>query len=139
MNDDRLEPLFRDECLRLLATQQVGRLGVIEGGAPMVVPVNYVLDGDEVVFRSDPGTKLTHGRRGPVCFEVDSFDEVSRTGWSVLIRGRLEEVPSLDAAVLRNHVTTLPIVPWAGGRKAHWVRLIATAITGRALPALTNV
>lgn len=44
-----LEELDRVECLRLLATQSVGRIAVARPrAAPLVVPVNYVLSGDTV-------------------------------------------------------------------------------------------
>lgn len=40
-----LEDLSRDECFRLLADTTVGRLAVATpGAAPLVVPVNFLLD-----------------------------------------------------------------------------------------------
>ena len=45
----------RAECLRLLAGQTVGRLGFVVHGRPMVLPVNYVLVGDLIVFRTGEG------------------------------------------------------------------------------------
>ena len=50
--------LTRQECLDLLADQEVGRIAVVLGRRPLIFPVNYVLDGDTIVFRTDPGTKL---------------------------------------------------------------------------------
>ena len=83
-----VEWLDRDECLRLLAADEVGRLAVVVGHAPMIVPVNYRLDGDRVVFRSDPGTKVDYGLRSPVAFEIDGIDRAAHTGWSVVVTGR---------------------------------------------------
>ena len=41
-----LEELTREECIKLLRTQPVGRFAVAQGEAPPhVVPVNYILDG----------------------------------------------------------------------------------------------
>jgi uncharacterized protein len=57
-----LEVIDPDECRRLLAGDEIGRLAVADGGAPTVVPVNYVVDGDAVVFRTAPGTKLAKAR-----------------------------------------------------------------------------
>lgn len=55
---EALEELPRDECLRLLAPLAIGRFAVTTpDGSPLVVPVNYVLDGEIVVFRSDPGLR----------------------------------------------------------------------------------
>ncbi|HET9757204.1 MAG TPA: pyridoxamine 5'-phosphate oxidase family protein [Candidatus Limnocylindrales bacterium] len=122
--------LDRDHCLRLLATDEVGRLAVIAGNTPVIFPVNYALDGDTIVFRTDPGTKLDHGPRARASFEVDSFDHASRAGWSVVATGRLEEVTPYDAATF-DRVRRLAIDPWAAGDKAHWLRLIPDRITGR--------
>src|SRR5437899_746207 len=83
-----LEELALGECLELLASSSVGRVAVgIPGEAPLVVPVNYVVDGDVVVFRSDPGTKVNALREGPVSFELDQVDPTHRSGWSVLVQG----------------------------------------------------
>lgn len=50
-----LRVLDRDQCLRLLADDEIGRLAVIAGNTPAIFPVNYALDGDTIVFRTDPG------------------------------------------------------------------------------------
>jgi nitroimidazol reductase NimA-like FMN-containing flavoprotein (pyridoxamine 5'-phosphate oxidase superfamily) len=125
-----LEVLDRDECLRLLAADEVGRLALVDGGAPVVFPVTYGLDGEAIVFRTAPGTKLAVGPRGPVAFEVDSFDRRARTGWSVIATGRLEEVTHFDSPTFRR-VRDLPVEPWAGGERPHWMRLVPSRITGR--------
>ena len=125
-----LEVLDRDTCLGLLAGEDVGRLAMATGGAPLVFPVNYALDGETLVFRTDPGTKLDHAGRGRVAFEIDGLDREARTGWSVVVTGRLEEVTHYDTARFER-VRRLPIEPWAGGEKAHWLRLIPSRITGR--------
>ena len=48
-----LELLHADECRRLLATRQIGRIGLAGGRFPLILPVNYGLDGDAVVIRTD--------------------------------------------------------------------------------------
>ena len=53
-----IQVMDRDECLALLTGEHVGRLAVIHGGSPMIYPVNYVLDGDDIVFGSDPVPRL---------------------------------------------------------------------------------
>ena len=63
---------------------------------PFVVPVNYVLSCDTVLFRTHPGTKLDALRRRPVAFQVDSIDEARRTGWSVLVQGIAHEASPHD-------------------------------------------
>lgn len=125
-----IEVLDRDQCLRLLADDEIGRLAVVCGSTPTIFPVNYRLDGDAVVFRTDPGTKLDYGPRAPVCFEIDRFDREQRTGWSVVVLGRLEEVTQYDSRTLER-VHALPVDPWASGQKAHWMRLVPSHISGR--------
>lgn len=121
-----LEEIDRDECLRLLATRSVGRLAVAEPGqAPLVVPVNYALVGESIVFRSDPGTKLRLLVTEPVSFQVDDIDPAQRSGWSVLLQGLAYRASEreIDEAV---HLHS-----FAPGRKDYWVRLVPKSITGR--------
>ena len=119
-----LDEIDREECLELLASQPVGRLAVsMPGRGPLVVPVNYVLDGDAIVFRSDLGSKLT-ALLGPASFEVDSIDPLHRTGWSVLVVGTAHQVSQWETG-------HLDVEPWADGPKRHWVRLVPQEITGR--------
>ena len=132
-----MERLTTEECLALLATDEIGRLGLVDFGTPVVLPVNYALDGDAIVFRTDPGTKLSRGQGARACFEVDAFDRSRRSGWSVVVTGRLEEVTSFDPDTLVR-VRGLPIEPWGGGDKQHWMRLTPDRITGRRIPPKTT-
>lgn len=126
----QLQMIDPDECRRLLAGEVVGRIAVIDGGAPAIFPVNYALDGDDIVFRTDPGTKLAAESRAPACFEIDGIDRAARAGWSVVASGRLEEVTEYSAAAFQR-LQALAVEPWAGGAKAHWMRLVPTHISGR--------
>jgi nitroimidazol reductase NimA-like FMN-containing flavoprotein (pyridoxamine 5'-phosphate oxidase superfamily) len=125
-----IEVLDEDECLRLLGADEIGRLAVVDATTPMIFPVNYVLDGRSIVFRTAEGTKLDHGQRAGACFEIDAFDRATRTGWSVVATGRLEEITTYDSDALAE-AKALPIEPWAAGDKPHWMRLQPTRITGR--------
>src|ERR671919_626309 len=127
----------RDECLRLLAGEEIGRLAVVAGNAAIVLPVNYALNGDTIVFRTDPGTKLDEGPRARASFEIDSFDRDRRTGWSVVATGRLEEVTPYDATIYER-VRSLTIDPWADGDKAHWMRLVPDRVSGRQVDRVTR-
>jgi nitroimidazol reductase NimA-like FMN-containing flavoprotein (pyridoxamine 5'-phosphate oxidase superfamily) len=125
-----VDVLGEEECLSRLASDEIGRLAVVAGRSPMIFPVNYVLDGRDIVFRTDHGTKLDSGPRARACFEVDQFDRATRSGWSVVAAGRLEEVSEYDSTTFER-VRQLPIDPWAKGAKAHWMRLVADRVTGR--------
>jgi nitroimidazol reductase NimA-like FMN-containing flavoprotein (pyridoxamine 5'-phosphate oxidase superfamily) len=119
-----IEVIDADECLRLLRGGRVGRVGIVVGGEPLILPVNYAVVEKTVVFRSAPGSKLDMGPRAPACFEVDEFDESMSAGWSVLIAGRLEEIDAGEAG-------GADVTPWAPGSRDHWMRLVPRQVTGR--------
>jgi uncharacterized protein len=126
-----LEILSHEVCLQLLAEEEVGRLAVIDGFHPRIFPVNYAMDGETIVIRTAPGTKLTFGTRSPVCFEIDHFDQTAREGWSVVVDGTLEEVSSMSAPEVLQSTLTAGVEPWADGAKDHWLRLGTSRISGR--------
>lgn len=130
MTAKRFEKLTTQECLDLLGRHHLGRLAFVDrvGVVPQIIPVNYVLDGDVVVFRTDPGSKLAAAIRGaPVAFEVDGVDEQQRVGWSVVVRGDASEVTE---ATELDRLRQGPLVPWAPGAKSHYVR-VPGRVTGR--------
>lgn len=127
-----IEPIPRDECVRLLATQQVG-LAVVDGDRPLIFPVNYVADGDHVVIRTAEGSKLDFSRLRRVAFEVDDIDAERRTGWSVVVQGIGHEITTaLDP--LSERLRTLELHPWVSGERGHLIRIDAEQVTGRRLP-----
>jgi nitroimidazol reductase NimA-like FMN-containing flavoprotein (pyridoxamine 5'-phosphate oxidase superfamily) len=128
----RLEVLGRDECVQLLGTSQVGRLGFLRGADLVILPVNYAVDGDIVVFRTDPGAKLEDAPLSRVAFEVDAIDPATQQGWSVLIHGVGEELTPAHRDTYER-ARSLPLDSWSPGEKQHWVRIVPTRITGRRL------
>jgi uncharacterized protein len=132
MAPKELEQLDRAECMRLMEGHpaRVGRIA-IAGPRPVIFPVNYALDGDSIVFRTDPGTKFHAAvHRAFVAFEVDWVEPTWEVGWSVVVRGQAKVVdePS-EVAALRK----LPLIPWAEGEKANFVRIETKLISGRRL------
>lgn len=126
---DRLEELDVDTCLGLLSRHHFGRVAVVDERGPVILPVNYMVDRGSVVFRTAQGTKLDAAVRAePVAFEVDEIDEATRTGWSVVIRGVLDEVAE-PAELERLRVQ--PLEPFTGGERERFVRVWSSAITGR--------
>lgn len=98
----------------------------------MIVPVNFVLDGETIVFSAGEGTKLDAVREGRVLtFEVDALEPALQTGWSVLIIGAAEVLTS-PAEI--HHIEGLHLAPWAPLRDRVFIRLPADEITGRRLP-----
>jgi nitroimidazol reductase NimA-like FMN-containing flavoprotein (pyridoxamine 5'-phosphate oxidase superfamily) len=124
-----IEVLGSDECKRLLAQDVVGRVAVVIGATPMIFPVNYALDGDDIVMRTMPGSRLDVGQ-GHAAFEVDSFDRTTESGWSVLVTGHLEEVTWYQAKDIAR-LQALTVVPWAAGDRNLWLRLRPGFIAGR--------
>jgi nitroimidazol reductase NimA-like FMN-containing flavoprotein (pyridoxamine 5'-phosphate oxidase superfamily) len=120
-----------EECYRLLATQEIGRIGVNAEHYPLILPVNYGLDGTTLVIRTHPGTLQSAAEHANVTFEVDDIDRRTRTGWSVLVRGHAEEVGPAhrDELIARTHGTG--VQPWAPGEHGTWLRLIVHEISGR--------
>lgn len=129
-----LEILPRKECLLLLAGQKVGRLGFLVDGHPMVLPVNYAVQGDVVVFRTGEGSKLEAAHGTKVAFEVDDVDAVTGSGWSVVIQGVADEIPAtgdwLDESLRASAGPT-----WIPAPTDHYVRITPSVISGRRLRA----
>lgn len=124
-----LEELTRDECLTLLRSRHVGRVGVTIAALPAVLPVNYAMLDDDIVFRTMPGTKLTAAAMNTVvAFEVDDADDTTRTGWSVMVVGQAEEIR--DEAVL-DRARQLDLEPWVDGAADHFVMVRSERLSGR--------
>ncbi len=128
-NRTGIEVIDRRECLALLAAEDFGRIGIIEGGSPLVLPVNYALDGEAIILRSGEGSKLAAARRTSACFEIDRHDSERHEGWSVVARGRLEEVSPYEGPALER-LAALPH-PWADGDRSHVLRLVIASVQGR--------
>ena len=94
-----LEILDRAECLQLLGGARLGRVGVTFGALPRILPINYRLVDEQVVFRTSAGTKLDAATANAiVAFEVDEMDLLWHTGWSVVVTGLAHEVTSTPGA-----------------------------------------
>ena len=114
--------LAPDDCYDRLRHAHVGRIGFVDQGEMVILPVNIAIDGHSIVFRTGHGAKLSTAVMGsPVCVEVDDWDDFEHTGWSVLARGVAEEV--LDDEQIA-HLETLPVRPWANPDvRPRWVRV----------------
>lgn len=125
-----LEVIERDECVALLSSCALGRVGLLVDGQPEILPVNYAVDGDVVLFRTAPGTVLTQAALSVVAFEVDDFDASGQSGWSVLVRGVAQDIG--DAIDVRSErLRSLRLVTWAPGGRDRWFRIRPDRITGR--------
>jgi nitroimidazol reductase NimA-like FMN-containing flavoprotein (pyridoxamine 5'-phosphate oxidase superfamily) len=129
-----LHPQLRDigpeECRTLLSTHGVGRIAVSgSDGRPAIVPVNYDVIDDAIVFRTAPHSVPAAAVGQEVAFEVDHVDEATSQGWSVLAVGPASAVMEPDA--VRGLARRAHTEPWAGGTRETWVSVRPTRLTGR--------
>ncbi|GGN79772.1 hypothetical protein GCM10011579_064610 [Streptomyces albiflavescens] len=117
------------ECRALLATHGVGRLAVPTTSGPVIVPVNYSVVDDAIVFRTAHGATPLLAAGCQVGFEVDRIDDAFSQGWSVLVRGPAREVT--DPQERRRYTERAHSTPWAGGSRSVWVRIDPLSVTGR--------
>jgi uncharacterized protein len=119
----------RPGCLDLLASSQIGRVVYTEKAMPAAHPVNYLLDGEEIVFRTGGGAKLAAAARGAVVgFQADDINLERRSGWSVLGVGEAYEIVDPDRlSALADRLPT----PWVSGRTGHCISIPLQRLTGR--------
>ena len=124
-----LEVLDRSECLRLLGTATLGRVGITSGALPVVLPVNFRLVGERIVFLTGIGTKLDAATRNAViAFEADDIEPFSHTGWSVVVTGEAQEVTEPGALA---EIRRIGIAFWAPSGDERAVQVAATIVSGR--------
>lgn len=122
-----------DEGIALLARggQHVGRLVVTMGGEPVIFLLNFAIDGDAIVFRTQTGTKLTGITRSLATFEVDDID-ASGQGWAVAFEGLAQEVLDADPESMRERLAAIELETWPGGDRPHVVRIRPYRVHGTA-------
>jgi uncharacterized protein len=118
------------ECRDLLEAGGVGRVAFVAPEGPQIIPVNYAVQGDAVIFRTTPFTLLgTHGWDQRLAFEVDNIDHERWRGWSVVAHGTCELVHRDDELTAIR--TSWNPQPWAGGERLLYLRLRWDRLTGR--------
>ncbi len=83
------------------------------------------------MIRTHPGTILRAAEHANVTFQVDEIDRVSRSGWSVLVRGQAEQVGPEHREQIVARTRATGVEPWAPGEHGNWLRLITHEISGR--------
>ena len=124
-----LEKLPIRECLRLLRSRELGRVGFTFARRPMILPVNYRMIANGIVFRTAPGSKLTAAlTRSEVAFEIDDAEPNGRSGWSVLVVGKATELRDEKS---RRQAQRLGVSPWVPGEHDHFVIIPVDEVSGR--------
>jgi nitroimidazol reductase NimA-like FMN-containing flavoprotein (pyridoxamine 5'-phosphate oxidase superfamily) len=125
------EVLSPEECLRLLASSQWGRVAISIGALPAILPVRFAIDDEQILFRAAPNTALASGTRGEVvAFQVDGTDD-DKSHWSVLVTGVARHLNGGD--VDRAARTGLPT--WSADAADHLVAIDPEVVSGRRSPA----
>ncbi|HEY5032515.1 MAG TPA: pyridoxamine 5'-phosphate oxidase family protein [Actinomycetes bacterium] len=129
-----LRVLSRPECVRLLGSTAVGRIGVSIAALPVILPVNFAVFDGSILFRTGRGTKLAAATQNAVvAFEADGFQPDGTVGWSVLVRGICSEVTDHHEL---ERMRRVPLDSWvADGDTDRYVLISLTEISGRRFDA----
>ena len=120
------QDLDAPQAWQFLSEHRVARLAIVIGGEPDIFPVNYVVDGQSLVFRTAEGSKLLAASLGGrMAFQVDEWTHEGAV--SVLAHG----TPHVMEGEERESATSLELDPWVPTHKEHWVRLAVDEVTGR--------
>jgi len=120
------------QCVHRLEAKQVARVAFVRDAQVHIYPVNYVWDGEAIVFRCEPSSPIAESVGKEVVIEVDHIDDREHSGWSVIARGTPEVVdPELYPDTMRR-LRSLALYPWANGEdKDLWLRTMPSPLTGR--------
>lgn len=120
------------ECLSRLVKGKLGRVAVSTPNGPRIIPLNYTVMDDAVLFRTTPYSLVgTYARNTTLAFEVDEIDTETHRGWSVVAVGRAVMVEDSDE--LSAIKAAWDPTPWADGQRRTYFRLTWRELTGRKL------
>lgn len=91
------EAMTAEQCRRLLASTHIGRIALTVGALPVVLPVQYSVDGGRLLVRTPGHHDIGRGVDGQVVgFEADQLDLDHGVGWCVSITGTVHVVDRHD-------------------------------------------
>lgn len=126
-DDDVMVSLSDAECRELLRSQSLGRLVERIGEQIEVFPVNVACDGERIIFRTAPGTKLAGlVAASEVLFQADQVGE--HDAWSVVARGVARILEHEDEIARAESYRLRPLVPTV---KRVFVELAISEVSGR--------
>lgn len=118
--------LTPDQCWELLEGEEFGRLAYRLVDEVHIVPINYVVDGRTLLFRTASGNKLLAAAlHSEVAFEIDWYDD--QTAWSVVARGTSRRLGEDE----QHRLDHLAPQPWVSTPKYDVVELSPQVVTGR--------
>lgn len=84
-----MESLRVDRAMEMLRDEYVAHIAVTTEDGPYVTPISFVFTGDDIVFRTRPGTRLAALVDDPrACIEVSTYDAQTGSWECVIVRGR---------------------------------------------------
>jgi nitroimidazol reductase NimA-like FMN-containing flavoprotein (pyridoxamine 5'-phosphate oxidase superfamily) len=114
------------DCWELLRAQEFGRLAFHLVNEVHIVPINYAVMGERLVFRTAEGSKLLGiTMNQDVAFEIDEYDETRAS--SVIVRGKARRLEGVEADAAEE----LPLYPWVSTDKLSLVVIEPVEVTGR--------
>lgn len=126
--------LPRHQSESLLRSGVVGRVAFTAPDGPHVIPVNYSVVDESVVFRtSEDSLMALHAPGATIAFEVDQFDYENHRGWSVVARGEAHRIYS--PRELEHVLAVWEPRPWAGGSRHVFLKFGWEELSGRRLGA----
>lgn len=127
--DARLRHMNVEECWDHLRPGGLGHVVFDSDRGPSALPVNFGVSERHLVFTTEPGSPVDAlVDEDSVGFEVDSFDDAFRSGWSVLATGSAHHPVGEE----KERVQALGVESWVPGRTAVLV-LVPAEVTGRIL------
>ena len=115
------------EAWNLLSSVPLGRLVTHFAGQLEIFPVNFVIQGQTILFRTAEGTKLfTTVMNEKVLFEAD--DHTADEGWSVIVRGTAK---MLNSAEEIREAESTQLMPWVPTEKLRFVRITPAELSAR--------
>jgi nitroimidazol reductase NimA-like FMN-containing flavoprotein (pyridoxamine 5'-phosphate oxidase superfamily) len=120
--------LTTEECYRLLATAQLGRLALSHKALPVVLPVSSMLHDRRIVIQTTGGPVLQAARAAPVvAFEADDIEPRTYAGWSVVVTGQMRVVT--DSSARRTYENSLAF-PTITSQRRHFLTITPRLVTG---------
>lgn len=113
------EALGREECRELLGSGRIGRVAWAAEEGVNVLPVNYRIVEDRIVFHTSQSSALARLLEpSPVSFQVDDIDLDAAIGWSVLVRGMTAPAGELASQswAPSAQIGIAISIDWLGGR-----------------------
>ena len=125
--DYRIVELSTQECWEILDRERFGRLAVAVNGDPDIFPINFLVDDQQLLMRTAPGTKLTElVINSAVAVEADGRD--GDTAWSVVLKGVARMVDSFSETYADDGKA---LETWLPSEKPIYVEIIARSMSGR--------